>query len=293
MNSFEDSTLNALISLLDDSDNEVVAHVTSKLLDAGLDIVSALESAWEVSDNKLQQLRLEELIHKIQFEDTYQKMATWAANPKPNLLEGFILVSKYQYPDLDEVWIRNQIKTIRINVWLEMNYYLTALERVRILNHLFFSTMGFSGNVDQYNDPNNSYLNKVLETKKGNPISLCVLYSIIAQDLGIPIYGVNLPQHFILAYVDDAEAVANIPIEERPVLFYINAFNKGMIFNRKEIDQFLKLIHLTPSEKYYHPGNTIEIIARMLTNLINSYTELNKPEKAAELTRLKALLVVG
>lgn len=293
MNNLEDSTINALISLLDDSDNEVVAHVTSKLLDAGLDIVSALESAWEVSDNKLQQLRLEELIHKIQFEDTYQKMAAWAATPKPNLLEGFILVSKYQYPDLDEVWIRNQIKTIRINVWLEMNYYLTALERVRILNHLFFSSMGFSGNVDQYNDPNNSYLNKVLETKKGNPISLCVLYSIIAQELGIPIYGVNLPQHFILAYVDDAEAVANIPLEKRPVLFYINAFNKGMIFNRKEIDQFLKLIHLTPNEKYYHPGNNIEIIARMLTNLINSYTELNKPEKAAELTRLKALLVVG
>ena len=233
-----DERLKALVSLLDDSDEEVVAHVTEQLLSYGNEIIPRLEHVWEdLRDLQLQE-RIENIIHKIQFQQTHDALHEWLESSRHDLLQAMLIIARYQYPDLQENRVRNHIESIRIDAWMEMNYYLTALEKVRILNHIFFRIHGFSGNTDHYNDPQNSFINKVLETRKGNPISLCVLYMIIAQRLNVPIYGINLPQHFILAYLDDSEAAENLPIEKREPLFYINPFNKGMVFGKKEIDQF-------------------------------------------------------
>ena len=78
------------------------------------------------------------------------------------------------------------------------------MEKVRVLNHIIFDVHGFSGNTANFHAPQNSYINNVLESKKGNPLSLSVLYAVIAQRLDVNIYGVNLPEHFILAYVEDS-----------------------------------------------------------------------------------------
>src|SRR3546814_17101059 len=72
-----------------------------------------------------------------------------------------------------------------------MNYEMSTLEKVKLLNHVFFKVHGFSGNTVNHQDPQNSYLNLVLESKKGNQISLALIYSLVAQKLDIPIYGVR------------------------------------------------------------------------------------------------------
>jgi regulator of sirC expression with transglutaminase-like and TPR domain len=99
--------------------------------------------------------------------------------------------------------LRKQVQQIKHDVWLEINDELTAMEKVKIINHILFDVHQFSGNIANYHAPQNSFINSVLETKKGNPVSLGILYMIIAQELQIPIYGVNLPEHFIVAYVDE------------------------------------------------------------------------------------------
>lgn len=282
--------IDALISLLDDTDNEVVMHVTNELLRYGFDIIPRLEHAWEDHPDVVLQERIENLIHQIQFEHVYELLQLWVLGGGQDLLDGMLIIARYQYPDLDEAKIRNQIESIRIDAWMEMNYYLTALEKVRILNHILFRVHGFSGNTDNYNDPQNSFFNKVLESKKGNPISLCILYMIIAQRLKVPIYGVNLPQHFVLTYLDDSEQAMQLPLMERAPLFYINAFNRGMVFGKKEIDQFLKLIKMDTQERFFTPCNNFDILTRVFNNLIHSYTEAGKPEKAEELGRLRDLI---
>lgn len=282
--------LDALISLLDDTDNEVVMHVTNELLRYGFDIIPRLENAWEDHTDQLIQERLENIIHRIQFDHVREMLQAWLLGGTHDLLDAMIIVARYQYPDLDEARIRNQIESMRIDAWMELNYYLTALEKVRILNHIFFRVHGYSGNTDNYNDPQNSFINKVLESRKGNPISMCVLYMIVAQRLKVPIYGVNLPQHFILTYLDDSEAAMQQPYEERDPLFYINAFNRGMVFGRKEIDQFLNLVKIEAHPRFYQPCSNLDIVTRVFNNLIHSFSEIGKTDKVEELSRLRDMV---
>jgi hypothetical protein len=209
------------------------------------------------------------------------------------LLSGILLVSRYQYPDLDEDKIKKQIQTLIQDVWLEINDELTALEKVKIINHVLFDIHQFSGNITNYHAPQNSFINTVLETRKGNPVSISILYLLIARELKIPIYGVNLPEHFILGYLDESAGLTSFDsddIENCSVLFYINAFSKGIVFSKEEIDQFLKQLHLEPKPIFYQPCNHVSILARVVRNLIYSFEKLGHTEKVEELNRLLFIL---
>src|SRR6478736_249860 len=96
--------------------------------------------------------------------------------------------------------INKKFDRIRLDIWLELRYDYSAYEKIKIINHVLYNVHGFKGNTDQYHDPSNSFINNVLESKRGNPIMLAVVYMLIAQRLNMPIYGVNLPQHFVLGY---------------------------------------------------------------------------------------------
>ncbi|MGZ3929142.1 MAG: transglutaminase-like domain-containing protein, partial [Mucilaginibacter sp.] len=203
-----------------------------------------------------------------------------------DLLQGVLTINKYQYPDLDEQKVINQIEAIKRDIWLQMIYDGSPAEQVKLINHVFYNIHGFSGNTSNHQDPQNSYLSQVLETKKGNQISLAIIYSIIAQKLDIPVYGVNLPQHFILAYVDETQESDF----EGGILFYINAFNKGFIFGRRDVDMFLKQLNLKAEKQFYEPCSNADIVKRVLRNLISAYENLGSTEKVAELNELLAIL---
>lgn len=282
--------ISALISLLDDPDEHVFEEVKNKLLSMGHDVIPELESAWESSFDALIQNRIENIIHKIQFEKIVAEFKNWASPLNQKLFDGALLIARYQYPDLDEKKIIKQIEQVKQDVWLELNNNLTALEKVRVINHIIFDIHNFSGNTMNYHAPQNSYINNVLESKKGNPLSLSILYAIVAQDLGIPVYGVNLPEHFVLAYVDTG-GVASLPAESvDKILFYINPFSRGSVFSKKEVDSFLRQLRLQPQPSFYEPCSNLDIIKRNLRNLINSYEKLGYAEKVNELERLHSAL---
>ena len=264
--------VNALISLLDDPDESVFKHVSMKFLSLGQEIIPVLEDAWEHSFDTLIQNRIENIIHQIQFDLIKDALKEWSHPEQQNLLEGALLIARYQYPDIDIVKIKKQIDQIKQDVWLELNENLTALEKVKIINHILFDVHNFSGNTTNYHAPQNSYINNVLESKKGNPLLLSIIYTIVAQSLEIPIYGVNLPEHFILCYVD--VEVMGMPTAEgnqgSNVLFYINPFSKGAVFGQKEVDAFLMQLKLPALAMYYEPCSNLEIIKRLLRNLIAS-----------------------
>jgi regulator of sirC expression with transglutaminase-like and TPR domain len=190
--------------------------------------------------------------------------------------------------NLNETKIRKDLGQIKQDVWLELNDDLTAIEKVKVLNHILFEVHQFSGNITNYHAPQNSFINNVLESKKGNPLMLSVLYMLICKELNIPIYGINLPQHFVLAYLNDYANLIDVNNKtlSNNILFYINPFSKGLIFNQKDIDQFLKQLNLEPEAKYYIPCSNIEIVKRSLNNLIFSYEKLGYLEKVDELKGL-------
>ena len=283
--------LSALINLLDDPDKDVFQQVREKLLSIGDKVIPVLENVWEQSFDTSMQIRIEEIIHHIQFNSTVHALKEWALSEEQNLFTGSLLIAKYQYPDLNEQKLKKYIQQIRQDVWLELNEKLTALEQVKIINHILFEVHNFSGNTKNYHAPQNSYINNVLESKKGNPLSLSLIYLIIAQDLKIPIYGVNLPEHFVLCYKDvhqlmtvktkrDAEMI------EEGILFYINPFSRGAVFGKKQLEIYLKKMNLEPQPQFYQPCNNLEMIKRLLRNLIFSYKKSGYAEKQEEIQKL-------
>ncbi len=281
--------VNALISLIDDPDEEVFREIRQQLISRGEEVVPTLESEWENNNyGLLFQTRVEEIIHEIQFKSVKDRLTEWYREGGHDLLEGVLLIAKYQYPDLNEEEVRNHVYRIQRDAWLEMNEQLTAFEKVKVINHILFETHGFSGNKTNYHAPQNSYINNVLETKKGTPLSLAIIYLLVAHYFSLPIYGVNLPHHFVLAYVAPEEVLRALGRKDPSdnVLFYINPFNQGGVFNKAEIDGFLEQLDVDKRKEFYHPCDNATIVRRTLNNLLFSYKKLAYPEKEEDIQSL-------
>lgn len=284
------SELNALISLLDEPSNPVFDKIKEKILYYGIDAIPLLEDAWDNSfDNNIQS-RIEEIIHSIQISNLKNALIDWNKNNRLDLLEGFYLVSKYQYPDLKFDNLKEQVARIEKDIWLELNSNLTALEKIKVINHVLFDINRFTGNKTNIDAPQNLFLNNLMETRKGNHLSLGILYIILAQKLGLPIFGVNLPQHFILAYMDEVHDEKIVMEDENEVLFYVNPFNKGAVFTQREIELFIKHLKLKPNSSFYKPCDNTAIIKRLLENIITSYNKLGYLEKVEELKDILSVL---
>jgi regulator of sirC expression with transglutaminase-like and TPR domain len=278
--------VNSLIRLLDDPDREIYEHVHEKLLSLGAGAIEYLESAFEQAFDPIQQERIPNLVHEIQFGIVKNDLQLWYQGGAFDLLQGILIVNRYQYPDLDEQKVINQVESIKRDIWIQMMNEASPAEQVKLINHVFYNLYGFSGNTTNHQDPQNSYISQVLETKRGNQISLAIIYAIIAQKLDIPVYGVNLPQHFILAYMDETRQSEF----EGGILFYINAFNKGFMFGRRDVDMFLKQLNLKFDKQFYEPCSNTDIIKRVLRNLISSYEHLGSSEKVDELNELLEIM---
>lgn len=278
----------ALITLLDDNDNEVYSHVSDKLFSLGVEGIPLLESAWETSENQVIQTRLEDLINKIQFSNVKDRLIKWIDKGGEDLLEGALLVSKFQYPDLDEFKVTQKVESISKNVWIELNPALSPLEEAHVINHVFFQLHGFFGHQTAQLDADLGYLNNLLDSKKGNSLSLSILYLILAQKNDLPIYGVNLPYHFIMAYsrkhLSDEELAAND--QEKSVMFYINPLNKGIAFSRSEITHYLEQMKVKTHSKFFSPCNNLEIIKTLIYNQLSCYDQNGNADKAHQLKEL-------
>ena len=275
--------IKALLHLLDDPSKEVYQYVSKNILQQGEYIIPELEKVWETSFDEILQERIEDLIQEIQFKSTLNQLKVWKESGAEDIFEGAYLVAKYQYPELKFELVQKSFDKIKRDAWLEINNNLTALEKTRVLNHIFFHTHKFSGNSINIQAPQNAFINHVLDSKKGNPITLGILYMTLANQLDIPVYGINLPKHFILGYVDPLyQSLTN----KKEILFYINPFNKGAVLGKREIDYFLKQQKIVPEKSYYYPCSNIEIIQKLVLNLVYSYEKLGYPEKVDHMKKM-------
>ena len=277
--------LQALIHLLDDPDNEVSDVVTGNLRKLGTEIIPDLETAWESSPDHYYQEKIENLIHDIQFSNIKHNLIAWKESGASDLMEGACWVARHQYPDLHTTEIKKIVDSIAKEIWLELSNKLTALEKVRIMNHIIFDVHKFSKNNKNIYSPRNSHINLVLESKKGNPVSLATVYILVAQKLKIPVYGVSLPKIFILAYVNE-----HVPLKRKTslpdVLFYINPYTRGAVLGKKEIDHYLAQQKLEPQRSYYIPCSNEIIIQRLLLNLALSYEKAGFTKKLKDIQEL-------
>ncbi len=270
----------ALISLLEDPDKEIFMHVKEKLIDLGVITLPMLEKAWESNFDSITQERAENLISIIQLNDSKNKIKQWINSSKKDLLEAWIIISKNQYPDLNVLEIKEQIKNLSLKIKNEFKDEDKAMEKVMKMNKILFKHEKFKGNFKNYHSPENSFINDVLKTKKGNPLSLSILYLILAKNLKLSIVGVNLPKHFIIAYI--SEDIIN----SDPVQFYINPFSLGAIITRKDVESFLTKENIKHHSHYFTECGNKEIFKRIINNLLYSFSRQGKKEKTEEILQI-------
>lgn len=284
--------LKALIQLLDDTDTDVFQQIEARIVNYGKEVIPILENAWGTSLDTLMQNRIESIIHKIQLESLQHDLSVWTETGCTDMLKGALLIARYQYPELDEGQLQTHLDKIKRDAWLEMNDNLTALEQIKVMNKVFFEIHGFSGNTQNYHAPQNSFINVALETKKGNPLMLSIIYMEVARSAGIPVYGINLPEHFVLGYKDDTSVLpVSSADDDTRMLFYINPFSKGDIFGRKEIQTFLKQLKVNSEPSYFEACTNRDMMQRLIRNLMNSYQKLGYVDKVKELEMLMQAVI--
>jgi hypothetical protein len=286
----EKSKLDALINLLDDPDKTVFELVEKALLKENNDIIPMLEEKWETSFDTSYQERIENLIQGLQFKETYKKLEAWINADRRDLFYGFWIVDQFQYPDLNMLNIQLKVENIRKKIWLELNNSLTLLEKTTILNHFLFNINGFSINHSNKNSSQNSFLSQLLDSKKGNPVSLSILYTIIARQLELPAYFIDFPKNPLIAIVEP-ELAKKVHGESfgSDVLFYINPSHKGAITSIKEIEYHLRKNDFRPLFDYTEPKSDILFIQRLLESLEESYHNLGMTEKEEQIQQLLQL----
>lgn len=266
--------IKALVSLLDDNDEEVTAHVEGMIRSLGSNAIPFLEGRWEESFDPAYQKRLEDLIHELQVEGMVDRLQNWINGGALNLLEGMWILNTYLYPDLSYEKLAAEIEQLYYQIWLEYRDTMSPTEKVRLMNNQFYNNMGFGPNTKNFHSPANSMMSVVLERKRGNPITLCVIYMLIAQKLGLPVYGVNLPNLFVLTFRQDG------------LQFYINVFNRGIIFSKTDIEHYITQLKLKQNKTFYEPCSNREIVQRVLRNLILSYEKSGESDRSQELEKI-------
>ncbi|NIG53549.1 transglutaminase-like domain-containing protein [Chitinophaga sp. Cy-1792] len=286
----ENREINALFHLLDDPDQEVFDTVANKILLYGKEIIPNLENLWENTVEESIQERIELLIHRVHYQDLQGALRAWSQLEMPELLEGAILIAKYQFPDLSPTQVMTEIERIKRNIWLELNNYLTPLEQINVLNSMIYNYFGLKGEEVSYQRKNQFFINQVIESKKGNPFTNGIIYQALCSMLDLPVYAVNIPRQFILAYFDSFVDFSE-PIEpdDYRILFFIDPI-QGQIYTQQDVDTYLKRVSVPSVPSYFKPQSNKRVIQLLIDELAKCFKEDKDRYRQDELANLSSML---
>ncbi|MGN7819556.1 transglutaminase-like domain-containing protein [Chitinophaga sp. 22536] len=286
----ENKEINALFHLLDDPDQEVFDTVASKILLYGKDIIPNLENLWENTVDESIQERIELLIHRVHYQDLQAALRAWSLSELQDLMQGAILVARYQFPDLAPSQVLNEIERIKRNIWLELNNYLTPLEKINVLNSMIYNYFGLKGEEVSYQRKNQFFINQVIESKKGNPLTNGIIYQSLCAMLDLPVYAVNIPRQFILAYFDTfIDFDEPVEPDDQRILFFIDPI-QGQIYTQQDVDTYLKRVSVPSVPSYFKPQSNKRIIQFLLEELAKCFRDDKDAYRQDELSNLASLL---
>lgn len=269
-----DNEFKALISLLEDEDPEVSHHVWEKLTSMGSEGVERLEAEWEVQHDPLIQVKLEEVIQQILSNETTEALLEWRKGGGKDLLEGWMKFTRFRYPEADLSKYNSQLSRLVHKSWLSVNNRMEPYEKLRVINHILFNMELYKANKKESYFPENNFINYFFDQKKGNVITISLLYLLICKQLEYPVSGVIIPGYFFLHYLD--------PHLE----FYIDVYNGGLFYSRRDLQNFMKAINLEAKPAYFKPTSNTYILLHLIRNTAEDYRKAGKHDKAKMMDKL-------
>ncbi len=207
----------SLMQLIDDQDEKVYGFVASNIIKQGKEILPHLIFLQETNPNKIVQKRTKLLIDHINTSYISNQLIQWAKTQEKSIWEGILLVNQILDPLLDTSILEKKINTIKRNVWLELNDFLTPFEQINVINKSLYQIEAFQIQDVNYKNPNGFLITQLLQHKKGNGLLMGIFYQIICTTLEIPIELIFTKSEAILRY--SFKEHHDLP------LFYINPIN--------------------------------------------------------------------
>jgi regulator of sirC expression with transglutaminase-like and TPR domain len=186
------------------------------------------------------------------------------------LTEAALSLAQDAYPDLDMQATLAEIDELVVRARRRMPGDASVEHKVDALNRYFFRELGFSSNLNDYYDPDNSHLNVVLRRRRGIPISLAVIYLEMAEQLGLPVRGVSFPGHFLLRVATPGQDLMLDPttgqtLSEAQMVEMLEPYVQRV---GESIGSALRVL--------LQPATRREVVARMLRNLKGTYLQTER-----------------
>jgi len=282
--------ITALFQLIDDPDEEVFNTISDRLLNYGTPIIPDLEHLWENTLDEITLERIERMIYKLRLNDLKEAFILWKSKPEPSLLEGALLVTQFQYPELAIDSLRHQLEKIRRNIWLELNNYLTPLEQANVIRNILFNYYQIKGVEINYEKPDEFLMTGPLQSKKGNAFANTILYAELCSQLEIEAHFINIPKQCIVAfYASDWDATEVYPNPQEYIQFYVEG-TTGHAFSQKDLDQYFLRSNLEPKNMHYKRLSNTRIIKKLLLEFSKCFQSPTLQYKQTDLTELANLL---
>lgn len=271
------SEIESLVYLLDDPDPYVQSEVRSRLIELGEHAVPLLDQQKsQTKDEKAREL-INEIIQWITYsnvEEDFLDTLEGGLNNMKQLEDAVLILSRFDNPTLRESEYKQKLDRFAEMIEDVVRYSLDESQKMHKVLDFVFSELGFRGSSNDYYNPHNSYLNRVIDRRQGLPISLALIVLFIGRRLDLPFYGINMPIHFMLKYKGEKEEML------------IDPFDHGKVVTYNQCYYFLKQNGVEPKSAHFHISSEVAILARCIRNLINSYEKLGKLSKVEELKKL-------
>ena len=271
--------LQNLFKLLDDDSPEIQKILRQQLL----------ENALEVIFNQFQYIELVDEVCITRFEGVLNEIHI-------NLvLEGFQQIKENSLEDIDlekcmllmSYWNDNNVNILKTiqeldNLADEISIGMPKkghpLGFIDHINYYLFKEFGYQGESQDYYNPENYYLHHLLETKKGIPITLSIFYMLISKRLGIPVYGVSLPEHFLLKFFNEDDEIFFDPFYGGKIYSKENCMSVGGSSNFQDVDRVLM------------DCTNLEIFTQVLKNLYQIYASQENVQKRDQIKEILAVI---
>jgi len=264
----------ALLKLLADDDPAIYRSIRQKILSFG-PVAAAWVRPHTVSRDPALRRRAQEIVLRFDRQAADDRFLSFCLRHGEDcdLEQAAWLLAQTQYPDINvegyQALMDSYVSELRdrLVVGGDPQQILAGV------NHYLFEELGFTGNEENYYDPENSYLNRVIDRRTGNPINLCLLFLLVSRRLQLPVVGIGLPGHFICRYQSSAGEI------------YIDAFNRGKLLTKADCVQYLLQGNYSLRDEHLSPVSPRRMLLRICGNLHQVYLQLEAGEEATRMQR--------
>ena len=275
------SEIESLMLLLEDPDPFVQEQVQLRFMELGDRAIPILDQIRVETKDKEEKKRAKDVLYKLTFtslKEDFAELLLEGVGNRAQLERAVITLARFGNPTLRESEYVKKLDYFADMIRASLRYNRSEREEMQTFMKFIFEDLNFRGDNKDYHNPANGFIDQVIERRKGLPISLSLVAMFIARRLQLPVFGVNMPIHFMLAFVGEKEEQL------------IDPYDQGAEVSYDQCYFFLKKNNVTPKPDHFKTASDLNILARCIRNLMHSYERKEEHDRVRDLKSLLELV---